>query len=113
MRKMQVTENKDTGSLHNGRLSEVPIKKRTETPLTGPRMCLRTAHVSGPCPKCGVPMEPVVHSPLRIRGLFCGACCPCCAPAVPSAATSLPDAGAVPGSRWRYGWAVYSAEVPR
>ena len=68
-------------------------KQRTETPLTGPRMCLRTAHVSGPCSKCGAPMEPVAHNPLRIRGLFCASCCPCCAPAVPSAATSLPDAG--------------------
>ena len=75
------------------------MKKRTETPLTGPRMCLRTAHVSGPCSACGAPMEPVVHSPLRIRGLFCAACCPCCAPtAVAGSEPSPAIDGAVLGS---------------
>jgi hypothetical protein len=53
--------------------------KRTDTPATGPRACLRTAHVHGPCSKCGQPMAPA-HSPLRLAGLFCGSCCPCCAP---------------------------------
>lgn len=45
---------------------------------TGPRACLRTARVSGPCSKCSRPMEPVAHSPLHLAGLFCPACCPVC-----------------------------------
>ena len=72
-------------------------------PITGPAQCLRTAHVSGPCSKCGAPMEPA-HSPLLLPGLFCGACCPCCAAAgasVASGATTIPsDArGAVSGQQ--------------
>jgi hypothetical protein len=88
-------------------------KQRTETPLTGPRMCLRTAHVSGPCSKCGAPMEPVVHSPLRIRGLFCGACCPCCAPAVATGTEPSTDAGGALLAHAGVMVGQRSAEVPR
>ena len=57
--------------------------KRTETPLTGPWA------------KCGQPMAPA-HSPLHLSGLFCGSCCPLCAPLVATGTEPLPDAdGAV------------------
>jgi hypothetical protein len=56
------------------------FRKRFGDPYadTGPRACLRTEHVSGPCSRCGRAMEPA-HSPLRLAGIYCTACCPCCA----------------------------------
>jgi hypothetical protein len=56
---------------------------------TGPSACMRTVHVSGPCSRCGRPMEPAAHSPLHIRGLFCPGCCPCCNPAPARASVAM------------------------
>jgi hypothetical protein len=66
---------------------------------TGPRACMRTTHVSGPCSKCGAPMEPA-HNPLHLPNLYCGVCCPACctapveAPVPMGATTPVLDADA-------------------
>jgi len=40
--------------------------------------CLRTSGAGQKCDKCGQKPS-ILHVPLRTAGVFCGACCPCCA----------------------------------
>jgi hypothetical protein len=64
------------------------LRLRLGDPYTGgPADCWRTRHVSGPCGKCGAPMEPA-HLPLHLAGLFCPRCCPCCGPVAIQVASS-------------------------
>lgn len=43
------------------------------------RECLRSRNISAPCDGCGVRPE-VVHMPTKLKGWYCVACCPACAP---------------------------------
>ena len=45
----------------------------------GPGGCYRSARPAAPCENCGAERI-VAHVPLRLRGTFCGRCCPCCWP---------------------------------
>ena len=53
--------------------------KRERTEKTGPSMCMRSTRIAAPCWTCGA-IPDVAHSPLRHRGIFCGACCIECNP---------------------------------
>src|SRR5262245_14305907 len=41
------------------------------------RDCLRTRRISAPCAACGERLA-VMHSPIKLRGFWCGRCCPAC-----------------------------------
>jgi hypothetical protein len=47
--------------------------------LLGPAGCMRVRNTGRACDTCGAPRN-LLHVPLRSRGAFCAACCPCCAP---------------------------------
>jgi hypothetical protein len=56
-------------------------KRPASPPELSPKDCLRMSHnrISALCSKCGCHPD-VLHSPLRLRDLFCPTCCPCCSP---------------------------------
>ena len=51
---------------------------RTQVAANGPQHCLRTPQPPADCPSCCTPVVPVRHTPIRIAGIYCRACCPCC-----------------------------------
>ncbi len=69
-----------------------PLGMEIPRPI-GPADCFRIRFGGpGQCSKCGGQAAPI-HKPTRVyRGLFCAACCPCCAPA---ASGSRAEPGAV------------------
>ena len=50
-------------------------------PITGPAACWRSGWITRVCCVCGERSE-IMHSPTRLAGVFCAACCPCCNPAL-------------------------------
>ena len=67
------------------------FEAREARPITSAD-CLRSAHLSGPCCKCGE-QAAVMHTPMRgYVGLFCAAHCPCCATSTAARSTGTPAA---------------------
>src|ERR1019366_5754425 len=70
------------------------FKKHVGTlPIPGPYACWRSVDIKLPCLTCGGKTSPM-HSPTRLPGVFCSACCPCCNPALH--ASAAPGATATP-----------------
>ena len=44
-------------------------------PTVGPANCWRSIDIKRPCATCGSRTAPM-HSPTRLAGIYCGACCP-------------------------------------
>lgn len=58
-------------------------KRFGSLPIAGPSACFRSAGITRPCSKCGAEANGIMHSPLRVAGVFCGkCCCPVCNPTV-------------------------------
>jgi hypothetical protein len=56
-------------------------KRHGLAPTTGPVACLRSTRIRLVCAGCGG-RTPVMHSPLRLAGVWCASCCPYCNPPV-------------------------------
>jgi len=50
----------------------------TSSAATGPQNCLRTVQPPPRCPACGASMVTVRHTPIKMAGIHCRVCCPCC-----------------------------------
>lgn len=71
------------------RLGPPPARPARPEP-SGPAACWRPRGTAGLCDACGAEAAPL-HFPLRLRGQYCAACCPACAPARPEAAMPRRD----------------------